>query len=709
MTTATGLVLGAMSSVAMSLGLGELQAKSYLGQPLEAEIDLVSLDGGLDLDSIRVRQVPAAEAEAMGIDVSFTRYRFDLSVDETSGTPRVAIASTESIREPYLNMLIELRWPAGVVYREYPLLLDPAPAVNVAAAEPRQRQEPQRQSTVAAPKTPRQPQPAPVQIELAPLQTDNGRYQVQSGDTLSKIAERWREGTSQGIGETMQWLHQNNPQAFARGDIDQLRAGAVLQMPDLTAYRLEEGGNTAAPVSVSQPLLPARTADQQQVQAVAEDAAPRSVTPKVGQDAATATGGSGLLTVGAADRDDRSRELIDLLVRENESLKARVEKLENSEYLETLKQLIVLQRQQIADLRNELGVGDGAAAAEMDTLLAQVGVDAAPVRALNAGSAGEQQALDSQAQDAPVQASADAGLLNVESPAQPSQAQRDQERNWFNWFALGAVLLLAAVFTAIYAYYRKLVNNKDAEDEYADILAPINDDDKGEPRVGAAGAVNTSKDAGSLAYDEPAMTQRVPKKNGDDWMGPKVDSVDAEDSELNSDIEDVQRSFEDITLDEDALHSLDSASAASLGALDEDMPHDLSPATEQPALVKVAKEPRGTGKDAPIKSARRPDEEVKMSIAEKMSQYNPEEYRQELENLGFLELDELVDLNESDEDEVEAIIYRAMMFCEFKKFDKAVDLIESKLDALPDPRLAEALSRVQDMRGKSDGGSKRIG
>src|SRR5690606_40804325 len=62
---------------------------------------------------------------------------------------------------------------------------------------------------------------------------------LQPGDTLSKIAARWREGTDQRISETSQWLFENNSHAFANNNINRLLAGAVLQMPDLSAYRAE--------------------------------------------------------------------------------------------------------------------------------------------------------------------------------------------------------------------------------------------------------------------------------------------------------------------------------------------------------------------------------------------------------------------------------------------------------------------------------------
>lgn len=704
-TAASGLALGAMSSLAFGLGLGELRTTSYLGQPLNAEIELVSLDASVDLERLVVRRVSAEEAKAMGVDIPYAPYQFDLELEASSGNPRVSVASGNPIREPYLSLLIELRWPTGVVYREYPILLDPPPAVSAApSARTNQAAAPAQVSTASAS---RQRAAAPV-VRLQALPTDDGTYQVQPGDSLSRIAERWREGTSQGIGETVQWLHQNNPQAFVRGDIDQLKAGAILQMPDLSAYRL-------ADEEAQQVAEPAQSVGQRPSGAVARPGAQagQDADGRVGQDAARADAGAGLLTVGAADRDDRAREMIDLLVRENEALKQRVEKLENSEYLDTLKQLIVLQRQQIADLRRELGVEDDAAVAQVDTLLAEVGVrplavggneQAGPTAAASSEMAEPQEvdAAPRQQTDATGgDAGSAAGPLNIDAaPATPAEKSGS---GWFIWFVIGAGLLLAALFAAMYAYYRKLVPVRDYEEEYPDSIAPEGHERGAEATALFAGA-STREQTDEITHSQsPSAAAGSARGLGDhDWMGEKVEAIDPDEFSLKPEIEDdVQDDFDAIALDEEALSNLERTREESSAA--EDWANDDTPALpEGPPPVDAGSKP------APDKPARRPDDEVKMSIAEKMSQYNPEEYRQELESLGFLELDEFTDLDDTEEDEVEAIIYRAMMFCEFKKFDKAVDLLESKMESDSDPRLGEAMDKVQTLRDDSSKGSKKV-
>jgi pilus assembly protein FimV len=65
-----------------------------------------------------------------------------------SGQPFIKITSNAPVNEPFLDMLIEVSWPAGRLQREYPILLDPPGYSNksvpptVAAAPSRGRRQP---------------------------------------------------------------------------------------------------------------------------------------------------------------------------------------------------------------------------------------------------------------------------------------------------------------------------------------------------------------------------------------------------------------------------------------------------------------------------------------------------------------------------------------------------------------------------------------
>lgn len=700
-------VLASLSPLAVGLGLGELNSKSFLGQPLSANIELVSLEGEVDLGSLIVRQVTPEEAQKMGVESFYAPYRIDFIVDTSSGTPRILVTSSEPINEPYLSLMVELRWPKGVVYRDYPLLLDPPPVVATRSA-PQTRTAPiatpAARSTFTAPSTPSASLP-PVQVKLDPLDTEEGKYKVKRGDTLSTIAERWREGTTQGRAETMQWLHQNNSHAFANNNINRLLAGAVLQMPDLSVFKAAESDTPSVVPSIA-PVPSAGSGEGQASEVSVEEP---GTSGRTGDDAVVTSETRGLLTLGTENRDDKTRELIDMLVRENETLKARMEKIESSEYLETLKQLIVLQRQQISDLRQKIGVPDSDANQEMDALFAEIGVNRTTVNESDnssneTNSASEPATTSSAPMPATVSQRPEA-VLEVE-PVITQPVQREAERSWLVWLMFGAGLALSALFIAMFAYYRRLVPAKQYDQEDTDRLPPVleNRELRAEPTINTFKARVTEQEKGpSLEYDGEVTPIYVHKKqNENSWMGEKAESSAAE---VDATVREIQEAFEDMVLDEDALKNLDSLVDIPMdGITDEGAEELVSEPTAIEGKEKPAKAQKKGKKD---QSSRRPDEEVRLSIAEKMAQYNPEEYRQEMESLGLLELDELSEIEESDEEDVETIVYRAMMFCEFKKYDKARDLLELKMQSIRDARLDAALAQIEDLETEARNSSKK--
>lgn len=720
----SGIALGTVSSVALCLGLGDIQSTSFIGQPLKANIELVSLDGDIDVSSLLVRQVPAQEAQALGVDILYTANRFEVVIDKSGGTPKISVVSKEPVNEPYVNLLVELRWPNGVVYREYPLLLDPPPSAPVIASKTT-RSKPLETKPVTASKPVKASSSerrtptvaAPKQVKLKPLATADGKYRVKPGDTLSKIAQRWREGTNHGIHDTMQWLYENNLNAFANQNIDLLRAGVSLRMPDLSAYRL----NNEVPEENTPQQSAKEVGDEAETLPSTDSYEKQSDQSKAGIDAVVSEDSKGLLTVSTVTQDDKTRELIDMLVRENESLRARMEKVESSEYLDTLKQLIVLQRQQISDLRSRVGVSDSGASKEMDALLQRIGIadssGKTPKRAVEAVISGDALADEDKNLRAKLELAsenvaakkADESELAVIKVApvlsQPLLASRE-EKGLLIWLVLGGGAALLAIFTGLFIYYRKLTTPPEDFEEEVDEedseLFPAFDDES------SPGSSVTSL-ASASAQPQPALKSRAPSvqdeasidpeldfpgnfsggyragatADEDSWLGESAELTEADIMDMDAAMREVQEAFDDLLLDESALDELDKAVS---------MENSLEALTVE----------------LPKKTERRPDDEVKMSIAEKMAMYNPEEYRQEMESLSLLDLDDLTELEEQ-QDEVDTAIYRAMMFCEFKKFSKARDLIAAKLDESNDARLVAAMEQIKTIELDLKKQSKEVG
>lgn len=251
------LALLLLSSSAMALGLGEIRVKSAPGQPLLAEIPIISNEPG-ELEQLRAQLASPATFERVGLPRPqglVGNLDFAVALDET-GRPVIRVTSQAPVDVPVLNFLIEVDWGQGRLVREYSAMMDAPgnvaaaaqPAIEaaqaapsdaivrpaeaaVAAAEEVPAPPAETAATPAAPTAPAAaagaPAPAP-----APAMAAEGTLSVARGQTLSQIAQR--VGTSHGLDQTMIALLRANPDAFIRGNINRLKQGAVLRIPQAT-------------------------------------------------------------------------------------------------------------------------------------------------------------------------------------------------------------------------------------------------------------------------------------------------------------------------------------------------------------------------------------------------------------------------------------------------------------------------------------------
>ena len=165
------------------------------------------------------------------------------SIEDTgSGKDYITVTTREPIREPFLNFLLEVNWLNGRLVREYTVLLDPplydpnrrrvatvsAPAPT-AATVPTPTASPSSSATPAA-ATPRPP-PVP-----APYAAGNDIGPVASGQTLWSLAAAHRPDAVT-VQQMMLALLRENPEAFADGNVNRLRRGAVLRLPDAASLQ----------------------------------------------------------------------------------------------------------------------------------------------------------------------------------------------------------------------------------------------------------------------------------------------------------------------------------------------------------------------------------------------------------------------------------------------------------------------------------------
>jgi len=200
-----------ISQSVLSLGFGELELKSEQGEPLDARIVLVNL-GEVDLTTIKV-ELASAEAHAAAQipfeqNLSQLAFRVQSSVEHDAV---VRVTSKEPISADFMQFLVDMAWPQGQLQSEYTISLK---LPDTAAA-----------SSVA--------------VELA--QTSSATVIVRKDDTLSQIAME-HKASDVSMTQMMMALHMNNREAFIKDNVNLMRTGAILQLPQAEQVRLISRG-----------------------------------------------------------------------------------------------------------------------------------------------------------------------------------------------------------------------------------------------------------------------------------------------------------------------------------------------------------------------------------------------------------------------------------------------------------------------------------
>ncbi|MEK0358938.1 type IV pilus assembly protein FimV, partial [Pseudomonas sp. 5RIF] len=337
------------SGMANALGLGELTLKSAQNQPLDAEIELLDVR---DLTAAEVAPSLAPPEEFSKAGVALPTYLEDLTftpVINPNGKSVLRVTSSQPLPGPVVKFLVQVMWPQGRLLRDYSVLLDQAKAQG----------------------------DKPAAGNVAPAVTGAGSYTTQRRDTLWQIAARNTQGGS--IQQTMIAIQALNPDAFIGNNINQLKVGQVLRLPDQQQIQNIPQGEATAEVAEQYAAwregrrLGPRARQLDATRRGAAEAAPariaqgdnlRLVSPgnQAGADQAKAL----------SDKLAVAQESLDTSRRDNEELKSRMADLQSQ--LDKLQRLIELKNNQLARLEAQ----GAAAPAQPVVKPAPAAVDSAP-------------------------------------------------------------------------------------------------------------------------------------------------------------------------------------------------------------------------------------------------------------------------------------------------------------------------------------------
>ncbi|WP_242489934.1 FimV/HubP family polar landmark protein [Noviherbaspirillum cavernae] len=250
-TLSAAVVSALLFSNAYAAGLGKLTVLSSLGQPLRAEIELTSVSKD-EAGTLVAKLASPDTFRQANVDYTATLSSLRFSVEQRGERQYIHVTSAQPLNEPFVDMLLELTGPNGRLVREYTFLLDPADLRSTQSAQVAPNVAPQPGSARAAqpnpsaaplpqserPTGPRQSAAAKITQSTASESTNDAsaEYRVRSGDTLGRIAGQMKaSGVS--LDQMLVALYRANPDAFIGNNMNRLRAGQILSVPDAKAAR----------------------------------------------------------------------------------------------------------------------------------------------------------------------------------------------------------------------------------------------------------------------------------------------------------------------------------------------------------------------------------------------------------------------------------------------------------------------------------------
>lgn len=237
---ALSVALATCASSVFALGLGEIKLTSGLNQPLKAEIPLLSADD-VDLDKLITVLASQGDFERVGVERLYflTKIKFTAK-QRANGKKYIEVTTRESVKDPFVNFLLELNWPQGRLLKEYTLLLDPPvysqqikkSPIKVAekktAVKKSDASSKNTKKTASTKKTTHQAAKPPASFVS---QSSRTYGPTRSTDTLWGIAKKFSKESNVSLHRLMVAIFRANPHAFIGNNMNNLKKGQMLTIP----------------------------------------------------------------------------------------------------------------------------------------------------------------------------------------------------------------------------------------------------------------------------------------------------------------------------------------------------------------------------------------------------------------------------------------------------------------------------------------------
>lgn len=287
-----------------ALGLGRVAVLSPLGEPLRVEIEVSQINPE-EAASLKASIPNPAVFRAAGVEFNPALTGATLTLRQRAdGSSYLRLTGDKIVNEPFLDLILEAQWASGRLVRNYSLLFDPpnirtpvplvagtptfSPPVPASPAttvqEPRIAPTPTNTPKPDIPPAPPQAKPARPSPERksteAPMKLPDGSgrsMKVQTGDTAGRIAAA-NKPVGISLDQMLLALLRTNPDAFIHGNINRIKAGALIEIP--TAEQA-----SSIPANEARKLLSVESANFNEFRRKLADTAPAQAVPAAGRQA----------------------------------------------------------------------------------------------------------------------------------------------------------------------------------------------------------------------------------------------------------------------------------------------------------------------------------------------------------------------------------------------------------------------------------------
>ena len=208
---------------AMAIGLGNAVLHSALNQPMNATIELKHIS---HVQANLIKASLGSAKDFQRLNIQRPNYLNDLKFKtiKQGNTIKIQIVSSKPMNEPYLDFLVQVRWPKGRLLREYVFLLDPPAVVDrLKATQP---------ATIATQSATTATQSATTATQpVTTTTTQQSTYTTHGNEELLTVAIKLLpEGVTRA--KMMMALRAYNPNAFISDRKEILKGNIVLVVPN---------------------------------------------------------------------------------------------------------------------------------------------------------------------------------------------------------------------------------------------------------------------------------------------------------------------------------------------------------------------------------------------------------------------------------------------------------------------------------------------